>query len=235
MKLFIYTALIYVSIFNACAEDGPKPVDKKVILDQRIILEDDTKGIDTLFKNMIVVQKKAIERKNKFLLFNNLSFDFSDTPKTMYSASFGAGYALAENLEFHISYSPLFMANERASVKAVRNLQLEDGTTADLLSPDPKWEATGSLLWAFAYGKDAFGPYSIIRSDTFLKLSYTKIQFKEGLAGNRISAFLGKTFFISKYFNFRFSAGFARQTSYINQKSQATSIGLIEPGLVWFL
>lgn len=234
MKFIIFSLLIYSSL-QAHADPEVKPPGKKVVLDQRILLEDDTKGIDTLFKNMIVVQKKAFERKNKFLLSSNLSFDFSDTPKTMYGASVGAGYAVAESLELHLSITPFFMANERASVKAVRRLQLEDGKTADLQSPDPKWEATGSFVWVFAYGKDAFGPYSIIRSDTFLKLSYSKIQFDENLTGNRISLFVGKTFFISKFLNFRFAAGFARQTSFINQKSEATTIGLIEPGLVWFL
>lgn len=235
MKFIIYGILIYSSIMKAHADGEVKTPEKKITLDQRILLEDDTKGIDTLFKNMIVVQKKAIERKNKFLILSNLSFDFSDYPKTMYSASIGGGYALSENFEFHLAFSPLFMVNERGSVKAVRRLQLEDGSTADLKSPDPKWEAIGSLVWVFAYGKDAFGPYSIIRSDTFLKFSYSKIQYQEGLSGNRLGLFVGKTFFISKYFNFRFAAGFARQTSFINQKSEATTIGLIEPGLVWFL
>jgi hypothetical protein len=74
-----------------------------------------------------------------------------------------------------------------------------------------------------------------VRSDTFVKASYTQIQFDEGLSGSRMGLFVGKTFFISKLFNFRFSAGLARQVSYINQKAVTSNIGLIEPGLVWFL
>jgi hypothetical protein len=235
MKLLI-TILLLSSItpFTIFAEEV-KSTEKKLTLDPKVLFEDDTKGIDSLFKNMIVVQKKAIERKNKFILLSNLSFDFSDNPKTIYSATVGAGYALSDSMEFSFSYSPYIIANERASVRAVRKLTLENGDTADLKAPDPKWQAGASLLWAFAYGKDAFGPYSIIRSDTFLKFSASKIQYAGGLSGNCLSLLVGKTFFVSKYFNFRFAAGFARQTSFINDISQATTIGLIEPGLVWFL
>ena len=236
----IFSALLINLVFSvAFAAEELKPqesiLDNKVSLDPRILFEDETKGIDSLFKNMIVVQKKAFERKNKFVLLSNLSFDFSDNPKTIYSANFGAGYAVSESLEFCLSYSPLIIANERASARAVRKLVLANNEIASLKSPDPKWQAGGSVLWAFAYGKDAFGPYSIIRSDTFLKFSYTKIQYDGDLSGNCISLLVGKTFFVSKNFNFRFAAGLASQTSFINDKSQATTIGLIEPGLVWFL
>jgi hypothetical protein len=219
------------------AEDIPATAaqTKPVVLDKKILMDDESKGIDSLFKNMIVVQKKAIERKDKFILFTNFLFDFSDNPKTMYCASVGIGYALLENLELQVSVSPFFISNDRASVKAVRQLQLADGATADLVAPNPTMAITGSAIWVFAYGKDAYGPYSIIRSDTFLKLSYAKIQYKGGLSGGYIAPLLGKTFFISKYFNFRLAAGIAQQTSYINQQVQKTLIGLIEPGFIWFL
>lgn len=207
----------------------------QVNVEKKILYEDDPKNIDSLFKNMIVVQKKAIERKGKFIFDSHLSFDFSDNPKTMYAANIGIGYAITESFEFGLSYAPFIMSSERSTVKAVRSLTLEDGSHADLVSPTAKSEMGLNLTWAFAYGKDAFGPYSIIRSDTFLKIFATKIQYDAGLSGNRMGFMVGKTFFISKFFNFRLAAGFARQTSYINLKSQSTNIGLIEPGLIWFL
>lgn len=233
MKFIIIGLLYSVNAFSQITVEQ-RPTEKKIKINQDI-LYDDPKSIDTLFKNMIVVQKKAFERKGKFVFDSHLSFDFSDNPKTMYGASLGVGYAFAESFEFGLSYSPFILSSERSTVKAVRKLTLEDGSRADLIAPDAKSEMGLNLTWAFAYGKDAFGPYSIIRSDTFLKLFATKIQYSEGLDGNRIGMMLGKTFFVSKNFNFRFAAGFARQTSYVNLKSQSTNIGLIEPGLVWFL
>ena len=234
MKVTLIVLLFYSFALSAQTVNGKKSTEKKVELDSKVLFEDDPKAIDTLFKNMIVVQKKAFERKNKFVFDTHLSFDFSDNPKTMYATAFGIGYAISENVEIGVSFAPFFMSTERATVTAVRELTLEDGDKADLVTADPKWEAMGSLLWIFAYGKDAFGPYSIIRSDTFLKLFASKVQYADGLSGNRMGVLVGKTFLISKSFNVRVTAGFARQTSYINQKSQTTNTGLLEPGLVWF-
>ncbi len=245
MKYIFIVILINLLDSNTFAEDtkvsaeiqtsGFASTGKKFTLDPNILLDNEPKEIDTLFKNMIVVQRKVFERKNKWVLDTHLSFDFSDNPKTMYCAVFGVGYAFLESFEFGISVAPLFLANERASVAAVRNLTLANNQRADLYAPDPKLETMASLTWIFAYGKDAFGPYSIIRSDTFLKFFGSKVSYKDGFDGNRYGLSVGKTFFISPGLNFRFSAGFSRQISHINNISQATNIGLIEPGLVWFL
>ena len=176
---------------------------------------------------MIVVQNKAIERKNKFVFDTHMSFDFSDNPKTMYTGSLGVGYALSESFELGVSFAPFIISQERSTVAAVKKLELANGDKADLAASDPKWEAGGSLIWIFAYGKDAFGAYSIIRSDTFLKLFATKIQYLDNSPGSRVGLLVGKTFFISKAINFRVSAGISRHTSSVNQKTQTTNTGLI--------
>lgn len=237
MKILILIIIVIVLFSQSFsfADDEVKTAERKIVLDQKILVEDETKGINTLFKDMVVVQKKVFERRNKFVLFSNLSFDFSDSPKTMYTMAFGGGYALFENIELSLSVSPFFISNDRPTVKAVNSLILQDGKIAELITPEPKLITEGSVLWAFAYGKDAMGPFSIIRSDTFLKFAYSSIQFKEGSVGNRLALYAGKTFFISKLVNFRFSVGVARQTSLLNGKSQPTNIGLIEPGFVFFL
>lgn len=209
--------------------------DSKVKVDHRLLSFNDTNRIDNLFKNMVVIQKKAIERKNKWIFDTHLSFDFSDNPKTMYATAFGLGYAFSENFEFSISFAPFIIASERSTAKAVRGLTLSNNQAAELYSPDPKWESGINLTWIFAYGKDAFGPYSIIRSDTFLRLFASKVKYEGEFSGERIALFVGKTFFISKLVNFRFAAGFARQSYYINQQAKSTNIGIIEPGFVWFL
>ena len=234
MKVILFISLIYSFALSAQTVKEKKNLEKKSGVNSEILYFDDPKSIDTLFKNMIVVQKKAIERKNKFVFDTHLSFDFSDNPKTMYTFSLGAGYALSESFEIGLSFSPYIMSQERATVAAVKKLELSNGDQADLAAPDPKWEATGSLLWIFAYGKDAFGAYSIIRSDTFLKLFASKIQYADSSPGNRMGLLVGKTFFISRSFNFRITAGIARHTSSINEKTQITNTGLIEPGFVWF-
>ncbi|MBC7421495.1 MAG: hypothetical protein H7328_12280 [Bdellovibrio sp.] len=40
--------------------------------------------IDSLFKDMIVVQRRAIQRENSILLDLNLAIDFSDGPLAIY-------------------------------------------------------------------------------------------------------------------------------------------------------
>ena len=234
MKVTLFVLLFYSFAISAQTVKGKKNTPANVGVDSNILYEDDPKGIDTLFKNMIVVQKRAIERKNKFVFDTHLSFDFSDNPKTMYAAALGVGYAFSESFEVGLSFSPFFMSQERSTVAAVKKLELSNGDRADLAASDPKWEATGSLVWIFAYGKDAFGAYSIIRSDTFLKFFVSKIQYADASPGSRMGLLVGKTFFISPAFNFRVTAGIARHTSSINQKTQTTNTGLIEPGLVWF-
>ena len=234
MKVTLFVLFVYSFALSAQTVKEKKIPTKSDGVDSKILYLDDPKGIDTLFKNMIVVQKKAIERKGKFVFDTHMSFDFSDNPKTMYAASLGVGYAFSESFEFGLTFAPYILSQERSTVIAVKKLVLENGDRADLAASDPKWEAGGSLIWIFAYGKDAFGAYSIIRSDTFLKLFVTKIQYLDNSPGGRMGLLLGKTFFISNALNIRISAGIARHTSSINEKTQTTNTGIIEPGLVWF-
>lgn len=234
-SFFILFIILFGFKLSAQESESQAIVDKdKEIMSAKTFNDEEKRNLDSLFKHMVVIQKKAIVRNKKTFIDLNFSFDFSDNPKTMYSGGIGLGYAFLENLEFHVGVSPLYINSDRGSVDAIRQLQLQNGYYADLKSPVVKMSVYGELYWIFAYGKDAYGPFSIVRSDTFLKLKYTNLMFKDNTNGTVISTYLGKTFFINKYFNFRFSAGVGKLDTTINSRKQSIYIGLIEPGLVWF-
>ena len=78
MKVTLFVLFVYSFALSAQTVKEKKNLEKKSGVNSEILYFDDPKSIDTLFKNMIVVQKKAIERKNKFVFDTHLSFDFSD-------------------------------------------------------------------------------------------------------------------------------------------------------------
>ncbi len=209
-------------------------VAKDVKLDKSILLDEQVEQMNSLFKDMIVVQRKAIVRTGRFLADANFSLDFSDDPYTMYGLGLGAGYAFSESWEAHFVVTPVYHINERPIVKAVQRLKLQGGLQADLLSPVAKLGLEGHLIWVLAYGKDAWGPYAIVRSDTFLKILAGMIFYHGEKSGPKFGAMLGKTFFVSRNFNFRVAVGLASVTTFVNDISQSSLVGLVEPGLYWY-
>lgn len=191
-------------------------------------------AVPSVFRDMVVVQRRAKEKVNHFLFYSYGSFDFSDGPSTMYGLNVNVGYALFDSLEIYLNYVPAFIANERDIVKRVRGLRLLDGSVADINYSKPVSQYGVEILWAPAYGKDSWGPKSIVRSDTFLKLSAAQIQYERD-SGSRFGLSVGKTFFLNRFFNLRLSAGGSYLQSIIAADKAWYFVGIIETGLVWYL
>jgi outer membrane beta-barrel protein len=194
----------------------------------------DTDEITEVFKDMVVVQRKAKNKAHRFLFNTYGSFDFSDGPTTMYGLNLDVGYALSDFWELYANVVPSFYAQERDVVNRVNSLTLIDGDRAQIRYSKPLNQYGLNLLWLPAYGKDSWGPYSIIRSDTFMKLGAASIQYNTGESGMRFSLALGKTFFLSKFFNVRVSAGGSYLESIIDEKKKFFVVSIIETGLVWY-
>jgi len=194
----------------------------------------ETNTINDVFKDVVVVQRKAKDKAGHALFYSYGSFDFSDGPTTMYGINLNAGYAISDHWEIYANYVPAFLSQERDLAKQIRDLPLSNGSTATIAYAIPKTQYGLELLWAPAYGKDSWGPYSIVRSDTFLKLGVGVIQYDVG-TGQRYNATVGKTFFLSRFFNLRVSAGGSYLESIVNERKKFYFVGLIETGLIWYL
>jgi hypothetical protein len=191
-------------------------------------------ALPNAFRDMVVVQRRAKEKISRFLFYSYGSFDFSDGPSTMYGLNTNIGYALGDSFEIYANFVPLFVANERDIVKRVRGLKLQDGTQAEIGYSKPKSQYGIEFLWAPAYGKDSWGPKSIVRSDTFFKFQASQIQY-EADSGMRFGLSIGKTFFLSRFFNLRLSAGGSYLQTIVEQQKAWYFVGIIETGLVWYL
>lgn len=193
-----------------------------------------TREITRVFRDMVVVQRKAKEKAHKYLFSPYASFDFSDGPTTMYGLNVNPGYAFSDYFELYLNLVPAFVVQERDVVKRVREYTLIDGNHAELNYSRPKFQYGLEMLWAPAYGKDSWGPRSIVRSDTFFKLGAGQIVFESG-SGLRAALSLGKTFFLSRIFNLRISAGGSYAQAIVSKKKKGFAAGILELGLVWYL
>jgi hypothetical protein len=191
-------------------------------------------SISTVFRDMVVVQRKAKEKAKKILFYPYGSFDFSDGPTTMYGLNLDLGYAFSDEFELYAGYVPAFVANQRQIVSEVSSLTLQNGARAQLTYATPQAQYGLELLWAPAYGKDSWGPRHIVRSDTFFKLSAGMVQYS-GASGGRYGLSLGKTFFLSRLLNFRASAGTSYVQAVVNGSATYYLLGILEFGIVWYL
>lgn len=221
--------LINVSAVQAAPPSPVVPVDRTLEP-----APTGTEEVARVFEDMIVVQRRAKQKAGKFVTSVFGSFDFSDGPSTMYGGNISVGYAFSEQLEFYLNYTPAFITNDRKIVGQVSALTLENGEHAKLDSAKAKTQYGVELLWAPAYGKDAWGPKSIVRSDTFFKLGIGQVKYTKG-DGPRVGIILGKTFFLSPLFNFRFGAGVTAIESEVNGTKTSYLMGIVESGLVWYL
>jgi hypothetical protein len=195
--------------------------------------QEDASDISQVYRNMVVVQRKAKQKANRWLFYAYGSFDFSDEPTTMYGINLDVGYAVSDYWEVYLNYVPYFIANQRDIVSKINGLQYPDGTPATLSYAKPKSQIGGEILWAPAYGKDSWGPHSIVRSDTFFKLAVGDVQY-EGSSGLRTSLSLGKTFFLSSLFNFRISTGASYIQTVVDSQSKSYVVAIIEAGTIWY-
>lgn len=190
--------------------------------------------ISSLFENIVAVQRKAKVKSGNFLFAPYFSFDFSDSPQTMYAVNLNMGYAAGEFWEVYINYVPAYVSNERSIAKKVRQLPAyPDGTVPVLIFEKPKSSLGIEVNWVPIYGKDSWGPYGIIRSDTFLNLGISQVKF-ENHTGYKTKLALGKTFFISDYWNLRLQAGGNFLETFSSDKKEVIVIGLLEGGLVYY-
>ena len=218
-----------VSSWSQTNSSGDAALDPKL----RLTSKDE---VSPIFEGVVAVQRKAKVKKGSILLNPMFSFDFSDAPYTQYSLQLNAGYALSDFWEVYVAYSPAFAANERNLSKQVSKL---DQGQYSIDAQKPESFMGLEVNWLPIYGKDSWGPYSIVRSDTFVHFSYGQIQYSQDV-GNKVTFAVGKTFFFSDYFNFRIQAGpsfvetFSKDPITLQQKMEPITIGLIETGLVFY-
>lgn len=192
-----------------------------------------TDEVSSLFENIVAVQKKARVKSGKFLFSPSMSFDFSDSPNTMYGLNLDFGYALGEFWEVYLAVTPTYISNERSLAKKVRDLNL-GSQEANIVAEKAKYSYGIDVNWVPIYGKDSWGPYGIIRSDTFINFGLKQVKY-EVSTGNQFKTMLGKTFFISNYFNLRLQAGASYlETFSVNGKKDGIILGLLEGGVVFY-
>jgi len=194
---------------------------------------DSTKQVSSVYQDMIVVQRRAKEKAHAILLSTYLASEFSDGPEAIYAVNFDFGYAISDEFEVNFNVAPFFVTQDLQIKKDVANLNLANGQKATLNSPKSKLQYGLEALWLPAYGKDSWGPFHIVRSDTFFKVYLGNIQY-DTASGFRLTLGVGKTFFLSRYFNPRFSAAFGLQQSIINDQKSTTQVGLFEAGSIWY-
>jgi hypothetical protein len=132
------------------------------------------------------------------------------------------------------------LTQERSIVNKVKEYRLDSsactGTPpcyAEIIYSKPKSQYGVEILWIPAYGKDSWGPYSIVRSDTYFKLGIATINY-EAATGMRYSLLLGKTYFIGKALNLRVSAGMSSIESIVDGKKAPGTVAILESGLVFY-
>lgn len=195
--------------------------------------------ISALFQNVIAVQRKAKVKSGKILFSPIFSFDFSDSVYTMYGMNLNIGYALGEFWEIYFNYVPTFVATERSIAKKVRELPAYADGSRPAITAEKATSAMGlEINWVPIYGKDSWGPFGIIRSDTFLNLHIGQLKYSQN-TGSKYKMALGKTFFLSPVWNLRVQAGGALIESFsgadsTTAKKENITIGLLEAGVVFY-
>ncbi|MFZ9594976.1 MAG: hypothetical protein ACO3A2_02750 [Bdellovibrionia bacterium] len=188
----------------------------------------------SIFRDMGVVQRKAMNKRNRFLFSSYGSLDFSDGPYTNYFLSFNPGYAISDFFEIYLQVSPVYFVSQRGIVNLISSLRLQNGEVARVTSANPQFQYGVELLWAPLYGKDSFGISKIIRSDTFLKLGASQIKY-DLFTGLGFKLGLGKTFFLGKSAGLRFCADYAWIQSLLNEEKSFRTMFLVEFGLNFYI
>ncbi|MCM2323813.1 MAG: hypothetical protein NDJ90_11190 [Oligoflexia bacterium] len=228
MRSVLPVVLIVPFLFLAQgAAAADVPVDKAL----RAEVSDE---VPNVFRDMGVVQRRAMVKGGRFLLSTFGSFDFSDGPYTNYSMSVNPGYAISDFFEIYLSFAPAYFVQPRSIVDYVGQYELAGGEHIELVPSKPLRHVGAEFLWAPAYGKDSLGIRNVIRSDTFFKGSLAKISFA-GESGWRYAAGIGKTYFINKMFGFRVCVNFGRVQDIVNGEKSTRSMTLLETGLMLYL
>jgi len=196
---------------------------------------EDTEEISNVFREMGVVQRRAMPKGGRLLLSTYGGFDFSDGPYTNYSLNINPGFALSDFLEIYLNAAPLFFVSPRSIVSLVGNEKLGDGTYLVISAARPTSQIGGEVLWAPAYGKDSLGMRTIIRSDTFFKLGASMVSYSGGQSGFRLVAGVGKSFFFSRHVGFRLCVNYTAAQNIVQNVKAVRSMAVLETGLVVYL
>jgi outer membrane beta-barrel protein len=185
--------------------------------------------VSNVFRDMGVVQKRAMPKAGRWLLSTYGTLDFSDGPYSYYTLNVNPGYAISDMLEVYANFVPFYIIQPRSIVEKVAQL---NGTIS---ASRPNLQYGLEVLWAPLYGKDSLGVSRVIRSDTFLKFGASLISFEGGETGTIFKLGAGKTFFLTKAAGFRFclSWGYGQQVV-DNVKSFRTQF-LTEFGMNFYL
>lgn len=212
----------------------------------------DESAFANVFKDMGVVQRRAMNKSGKFLITTYGGLDFSDGPYSMYSINTNVGYGISDFFEIYLNIVPMFVTNPRSIVGLIQGLKLDPAEypttcragvvcTATVSFIKPKMQFGGEILWAPAYGKDSIGSRSVIRSDTFFKLGVASVIYEESQKGLSFNASVGKTYFLDEWVGFRIAASaLLKQTYYSVDPTVLPTkafrfYGVVEAGIILYL
>ena len=232
-RYWIFFLICLGSICLNAQENSDKSNTPKLDADNSILNFESDSQLSSIFKDIIVVQRQAIRRDKKKFLSVGPMFDFSDGPIDQTAIEIKAGYAPHQNWEFHLFAVPVFLTKNRPISESVSSLTLANGQKAELVSPKAKSAFGLDVNWILAYGKDAWGPYTIIRSDTFTRLQLANYSYEDGSNGLLYSLGLGKSFFTQKKVNFRIVVGLGSRDTKINNENKSSQFGFFEPSIFW--
>jgi outer membrane beta-barrel protein len=195
--------------------------------------ESPAKDFPVVFKEMGVVQNKAMNKHGRFLFAPSFAVDFSDGPYSMFALGARVGYAVSDFWEVYLLANPKFINQKRPFIKNLEEQVASGGYTVDLSGAVAQSEYGVQILWAPLYGKDSLGISRIIRSDTFLRLGVSSINYDLG-SGLKLGLGVGKTFFLGKNWGVRVLVEEAL-TQTINQNVKEFSpITYVESGLTFY-
>lgn len=245
VSYFIFVIILLVINFNSHGQQvkyfkkgtsrNPSNAEEnsKLEVDSTILNYESDSQLSSIFKDIIVVQRQAIKRdKKKFLSFSS-TFDFSDGPIDQTALTIKAGYAVHQNWELHLLFTPTYINKTRPVADSVSSLTLANGQKAELVSPKAKSAMGADINWMLAYGKDAWGPYTIIRSDTFIQIHINNTSYEDSTSGLNYSLGLGKSFYSKKSLHFRVVAGLGSRETTINSVKQSSQYGFLQPAVFW--
>lgn len=233
---FVLSISIIIASLNSFSQDSNKLATSQLIkpvLNKELDPKEAFGDVSSLFENVVAVQRKALKKAGSFLISPYFSFDFSDSPYTMYGLNLNVGYAPSEFWEIYFNFIPMYITEERNLSKKVRELTLANNQKAEIATEKAKMSYSAEILWSPAYGKDSWGLKGVVRSDTFFSFSLGIIKYEIN-PGLRSKFAVGKTFFISDNFNFRAQAGISILESFTNNVKEMQNLGLLEAGTVFY-